>query len=143
MAPLLGDGRRIVGGRHRQPPLGPSPAQRVALAADQPAHGVHRTVDRAIDGERHVVAGLEHHQPRQVPQLDLQLAALVDAAARAVDVREHHLDVADAQLDPVERKREPVPDVLAQRRRERQSMGVDVDSHGMYLFLCTCPAARA
>ena len=60
---------------------------------------------------------------------NLNLAALVEAAARAVDVRKSYGDAVDIVVCTVKRKLNSPFGVLAQAISQIDSTGFDIDSH--------------
>ena len=62
-------------------------------------------------------------------QRDLNLAALVEAATRAVDVGKSHCNAVDVVVGTVKREFKASLGVLAQSVGQIDSTGLDVDSH--------------
>jgi hypothetical protein len=92
---------------------------------DDPADAIGGTVDHGIQ----VGANVPDHGGRNVGQVDLDAAVLVDPAARPVlvaDTDRHPLNVVTVAR---QHKAQPAPHVLGQRRRHCESLTADVDNH--------------
>jgi len=101
--------------------------------SDPPAASIQRTrsaFDRCGDRRVQIVTGVLDHHIGATRQLQTQATALVDAAARAVEIGQPHDHPLHPAADPSERKAEPTAQVLAQALSQFKTVSVGIDMHG-------------
>jgi len=97
----------------------------IEVLDDDPADAIGGMVDHGVQ----VNADVPDHGDRNVGQVDLDAAILVDPAARPVLVADTDCDPLDAITVARQYEGQPAPHVLGQRQRYRESLTVDVDNH--------------
>lgn len=100
-----------------------------ALALDPAGQRATGPVGSLINGSIKVCPGVFDHEIGAAGRRDLNMAALVLAATRAVKVGEADGDVADMVLGPIEGKAQTPFNVLAQAAAKFKTPGLDDDLH--------------